>query len=163
MIARRSALRGAAVILVALALNACYTYSPVETAPIGTRVRVHVPVQTAIGGTQTETIEGSLLENGDPIVLAIRNRREIGAYREVVQYDTLTLSSSQTTRLEIRELNTPKTVGLTAGIIAAAVISAIASFEGGSQGDDPSPPDQGPITAVVSSSMISSVIGWILR
>ena len=79
-----------------LALSGCYIYRPVATPSPGAVARVEVPVQSAVADPneppETASVEGTVVEVGDSIVLATKIRRDIGAYREVVRDDTLRIA-----------------------------------------------------------------------
>jgi len=99
---------GAGLILLSAGLmTACHSYTPVTTPPPGSTVRVRIPVRSALDDPnappQTRAVEGQVLETGDTIVLATRSRREYGAYREIVQYDTLRLGPDQRYSVEVQD------------------------------------------------------------
>jgi len=147
-------------------MGACHTYTPVTTAPPGSTVRVRVPVTSAVANPnaapETVSLEGTLLAAGDDtITIATRSRRDLGAFRgELIAYDTVSLASDQRYGLDLVEFSTAKSTALGLGIAVGAVLAAVAAFgEGGSGGggDD----DPGPVSAVVSSSTISSFLGLV--
>lgn len=142
----------------------CYTYQVVDAPPLGSAVRVHVPVTTnsPLHGQREESvaIEGNLLQGGDTIALATETRRELGAYRELVHFDTLRLASSQITGMEVRQFSTGRSVGLGLAIAAAATTAGAFAFGlGGGSGGHPSPGPDGPVGAVVSWSLVSDILG----
>jgi len=158
--------RWAAPLAVAASLTttACHTYTPVNAAPPGSAVRVLIPVRSAAddpnAAPQTRAIEGRVVQGGDTIVLATTTRQEYGAYREIIQYDTLRLAPEQRYSVEVKEFSSAKSIGLGVGLSALVVGVAIAAF-GGETGDDggipPDPPPPAP--AIVSSSLISAILG----
>jgi hypothetical protein len=146
-------------------LGACYAYRPVDSAPIGASVRVHIPVQAAVDvpGRQPETVtvEGTVLELGDSLSLATETRREFGAYRELVQFDTLRLGASQVARIELKEFSQGRSIGL--GLAISAVVAAAAAVAfgvgGGSAGDGP-PGGGGPQGAfVINPAILTGLLG----
>jgi hypothetical protein len=148
-----------------LAASACYTYAPVENPQPGTRVRVAVPVQSALddgnAAPQTAAIEGDVVSNGDTLLLAVTNRQEYGAYREVVLFDTLHLAKDQLVALEQPEFSTGRTVLLSAVITVGATVAALLAFNKDTGNDgpiDPGPPPPAP-AVVVSNSLLSGVLG----
>ncbi len=157
--------RVALVAALGLSLGGCYTYRPVETAPIGSGVRVHIPVSSSVDipGRQAETVtvEGTLLTLGDSVAVSTETRRELGAYREIVQRDTLLLAASQVSRIEVKEFSKGRSIGLGLMIAGAVVAAAAVAFGvgGGSAGDGP-PGGGGPEGAVViTPSIISGLLG----
>ncbi|NNF14625.1 MAG: hypothetical protein HKN72_15465 [Gemmatimonadetes bacterium] len=157
-----------AVFILALSgwMTACHTYTPVADPMPGSIVRVHIPVRTALDNpnapTRTQSIEGQLIEAGDTLVLATQSRREFGAFREIIQFDTLRLAPEQRAGVELREFSTGKSVALGVGLTGIVVFAAMAAFGlGGGQQGDGLPPDN-PTPAIVSSSMISTIVGFVL-
>lgn len=149
-------------------LSGCYTYRPVETPSPGSMLRVRVPVTSALNNPNqapaTASIEGLVLSAGDTISLATETRRQMGAYREIVQYDTLRLAVSQTSSMDVREFSAPRSVVLGVAIAGAAGAAAAVAFGlgGGSVGEPPGPGD--PVNSVViSGSLLSAVWGLISR
>lgn len=161
---RRSALCAAALVLGALT-SACHTYTPVDTARPGTTVRVRVPVISAVANRnqepRTESVEGVVLASGDTLVLATRRRQEYGAFREIIQHDTLRLAPDQRALVEERAFSTQKSIGLGVALTGLVVGVAVAAFGGDPGSDEGIPPDPPPPPpfAVVSTSTISRVIG----
>lgn len=162
---RHAFARAFAAVLLGSVLSACYSYRPVDSAPPGSTVRVHIPVSSSVNipGRQTETVtlEGSLLSLGDSVEVATETRRAMGAYREIVQLDTLRLGASQVARIEVKEFSTGRTVGLS--LVIAALVGGAAAIAfgvgGGSAGDGP-PGGGGPEPAVViTPSLITGLIG----
>ena len=161
----RSLTRAAAVLALVSALNGCYAYRPVESAPVGASVRVHIPVGSSVDipgrAAETVTVEGSLLELGDSIAIATETRRELGAYREIVQFDTLRLGVSQIARIELKEFSQGRSIGLglaISGVVAAAAAVAF-GVGGGAAGDGP-PDGGGPQGAfVINPAVLAGLIG----
>lgn len=161
--------RMAVVILGAVALSGCYTYRTVESPAIGTAVRVNIPVTVSsalTSGTSTESvaIEGVVLGVGDTLSLATQTRRSMGAYRDLVQFDTLRLAQDQRTSIQLKEFSSSRSAILGLVIAGAAGTAAAVAFGfgGGESGDTP-PGPVGPETAVVSSGMISTVLRILRR
>jgi len=148
-------------------LSGCHTYRVVDTAPTGAAVRVSVPVQSALAGPnaapRTEAIEGRILQNGDTLALATETRRTLGAYRDIVQLDTLRLSRDQVATLEVRELSTTRSVVLgvvlTAGVTALGVLAYNAAT--GSSGNDGGGGD--PPAFAISASVIGRLWSLVPR
>lgn len=157
--------RAATVLALVSILGGCYSYRPVDSAPVGSMVRVHIPVRSSVDipGRQAETVtvEGSLLALGDSVTLATETRREFGAYREIVQFDTLRLGASQVARLELKEFSQGRSIGLglaISGLVAAAAAVAF-GVGGGSAGDGP-PGGDGPQGAIViTPAIVSGLLG----
>lgn len=147
-------------------MSACHSYTPVADPMPGTTVRVHIPVRTALDNpnapTRTQSVEGQLVEAGDTLVLATQSRREYGAFREIVQFDTIRLGPEQRAGVELREFSTGRSVALGVGLTGIVVFAAVAAFGlGGGQEGEGLPPDN-PTPAIVSSSMISTIVGFVL-
>ena len=124
-----------------LFLVGCHTYRPVEHAPVGSIVRVRVPVSSPVGRTvETASVEGQVLDNGDTLTLATETRRQLGAYSELMQFDTIRLADAQVSSVEIKEFSTKRSVVLGVAITAGAVLAAAFGF-GLTGGADP--PDDG--------------------
>ena len=96
-------------------------------------------------------------------MLARRTRREFGAFREVILFDTLRLGRAQTSSIELKEFSSGKSVML--GIVIAAGITglALAGFKGGG-GDGETPGVDPPSPSiVVNGSVLSAVWGFIWK
>ena len=150
-----------------LLLGGCYTYQVVDTPPLGSTVRVRVPVTSALDDRNTAppsvAVEGAVLQVGDTLVLARRTRREFGAFREVILLDTLRLVRAQTSSIELKEFSSGKSVML--GIVIAAGITglALAGFKGGGgDGETPGVDPPNP-SIVVNGSVLSAVWGFIWK
>ena len=150
-----------------LLLGGYYTYQVVDTPPLGSTVRVRVPVTSALDDRNTAppsvAVEGAVLQVGDTLVLARRTRREFGAFREVILFDTLRLGRAQTSSIELKEFSSGKSVML--GIVIAAGITglALAGFKGGG-GDGETPGVDPPSPSiVVNGSVLSAVWGFIWK
>ena len=157
--------RGLALIT-AVGAAGCHTYVPVQTPVPGSTVRVQIPVVSAAADPnappQTVSLEGLVVESGDTLVLATTRRQEYGAFREVVQYDTLRLAEDQRYGVEAVEFSAGKSVMLGVGLAAGVGLIAIAAFNGGGGGGDTPidggpPPPQGAV--VVSSSWVAGLLG----
>ena len=150
-----------------LLLSGCYTYQVVDTPPLGSTVRVRVPVTSALDDRNTAppsvAVEGAVLQVGDTLVLARRTRREFGAFREVILFDTLRLVPAQTSSIELKEFSSGKSVML--GIVIAAGVTglALAGFKGGGgDGETPGVDPPNP-SIVVNGSVLSAVWGFIWK
>ena len=159
----RSMLLVAAVLL----LGGCYTYQVVDTPPLGSTVRVRVPVTSALDDRNTAppsvAVEGAVLQVGGTLVLARRTRREFGAFREVILLDTLRLVPAQTSSIELKEFSSGKSVML--GIVIAVGVTglALAGFKGGGgDGETPGVDPPNP-SIVVNSSVLSAVWDFIWK
>ena len=164
-----SSMRLAAVVAASAVLAGCHTYAPVQTPVVGSTVRVHVPVQSAVAdrnaAPRTETVEGVVVTSGDTLALATQTRREIGAYRELTQYDTLRLGMDQMSFVEVREFSATRSIVLGAAITAVAAIAAVVAFnssENGGEVPDPGPGEPAP-AVVVSSSLLGALWGLVAR
>lgn len=168
MIGLRRRLRGPigslVVLLSATLMTACHTYTPVSAPTPGSTVRVHIPVRSAVDDpnapTPTRTVEGQVVSAADTLVLATRSRIEYGAYREIVQYDTLRLGPEQRSAVEVREFSNRKSVGLglaVTAIVAGAAILALGNTFGregeGLPNDTPNPS--------VIGIPLGSLLGWL--
>ena len=150
-----------------LLLGGCYTYQVVDTPPLGSTVRVRVPVTSALDDPNTApalvAIEGQVLEVGDTLVLARRTRREFGAFREVILFDTLRLRRAQTSSIELKEFSSGKSVMLGIVIAAGVTALALAGFNGGGgDGETPGVDPPNP-SIVVNGSVLSAVWGFIWK
>ena len=149
-------------------LVGCYSYVPVERPSPGTTVRIHVPVSSAVQGPNApaETIDltGLVLASGDSLVMETKNRREFGAFREVMEVDTLRVARSALSSLEEQVFSKPKTVGLTVlvGAAAAGIVAAIAKAAGGQDGSG-APPGGGPPAQIRVKPVFLGLWGLIAR
>lgn len=164
-----TSLRFVTVLLVSSVLAGCHTYSPVQSPALGSTVRVHVPVQSAVAdrnaAPRVETVEGVVVGAGDTLALATQTRREFGAYRELVQFDTLRLGMDQTSFVEVREFSTTRSIALGAALALVAGVAAVVAFnssENGGEVPDPGPGEPAP-SVVVSGSLLSSLWGLLAR
>lgn len=159
---------GLACVAIAV-LSGCHTYHVVDEPPVGSMVRVRVPLTSAIAGTrapiETVSLEGLLVAAGDTLMLATETRRELGAYRELIQRDTLRLARSQASSVEVREFSTARSVVLGTVIAGVAGLAAWYAFDlGGGQAGDDSGNGNGTVTSIVASpSIVSAVWGLIAR
>lgn len=149
-------------------LTGCHTYRVVDAPPaVGSTVRVHVPVASPLTGgnraPQTATVEGLVLTAADTIALAARTRRPFGAFRELVQVDTFRLAASEASRVEVRELSGARSVALGVVVAAGAALLAFTAFDFGPPGDPPDPLGQEQSAVVFQGSLVSSLLGWIVR
>lgn len=146
-------------------MTACHTYTPVVTPAPGSMVRVHIPLRSALDDpnapTRTTSVEGLVVSAGDTVVLATQSRREYGAFREIVQFDTIRLGPDQRSSVELREFSSGKSIVLGVALTGIVVFAAMAAFGiGGGQDGEGLPPDN-PTPTIVSSSMVSSLVGLI--
>lgn len=152
-----------AMVAVVTTTTACHTYTPVTTPPPpGSIVRVQVPVRSALDNpnapTQSTSIEGRVVDNGDTLRLATTSRMAYGAYREITQYDTLSLAPDQALSVEVREFSRKRSIILGVVLTAAIGTAAIKAFNTGG-GSSPGPPDPPPPPpAIVSVPVVSSII-----
>ena len=133
--------RHAVLLLGVMALSGCFTYFPVESPMPGEIARLHVPVSSAVADPgappETTTVEGTVLETGDTIVVEVQTRREIGAYREFVQENTYRIPRSELVGIEMRELSRGRSVGLGAAIfVGAGVLAWLAVRDGSARGGE---------------------------
>ncbi len=150
-----------------LVLAGCHTYSLVDTPPVGSTVRVRVPVISALddrnAAPASMAMEGQVLQFGDTLVLATHTRREFGAFREVILVDTLRLAPSQLSSIELKEFSGGRSVGFGIALAAGATVLALAAFDGGggdgeTQGVDPPSP-----SIVVNRSILAAVWRFLSR
>jgi len=162
--------RAALAVFGVVALSGCYTYRTIENPAVGSLVRVNIPVTVSSAvtnptqSTQSMGIDGIVLATGDTLSLATETRRSMGAYRELVQFDTLHLAAGQMTSVQLKEFSTKRSTIL--GIViagAAGTAAAVAFGLGGGQDGEESPGPVGPVTAVVTSSLVSTVWGLLRR
>lgn len=151
-----------------LVLGGCHTYQVVDTPPLGSTVRVRVPVTSALDDRNTApasaAIEGEVLQVGDTLVLATRTRREFGAFREVILLDTLRLGRGQTSSIELKEFSGGRSVVLGIVLAGGATGLALAAFKGGGGDNEvPSGPGRPPTAVVVSRSVLSAVWAFIWK
>lgn len=163
----RSAWQNVLFVTGSLVLAGCHTYRPVEVAPVGSAVRVHILVTSALVGpnapTPTVAVEGDLLSSGDTLVLATRTRRQYGAFREIIRVDTVRVAPDQRAGLDLVEFSPGRSVALGVGLTLALAGIAGAAFGGLTGGNSEEPPS-GPVNSVVvGRSVLSTIWGVIAR
>jgi hypothetical protein len=155
--------RGLLTVMAIGLLTACHTYRAVDEPLPGTTVRVHVPVESPLASRNAPpasvSVEGLVVKGGDTLVLAVTTRREFGAFRELMQHDTVYLGPEQRTGVEVREFSAARSIVL--GSVIAAGVAGLAATAfglggGGSPGDPGDPP---PAPSVVVGSVVSAVLG----
>ncbi len=140
--------RSAALLCGVPFFSGCYSYRLVEEAPVGSVARLRVPIQSAIvdpgAPPETVAIEGLIIDFGDTISFQASNRQVVGAFREVVQYDTLQVARDGLASIELREFSTVRSVVLGVGVTLGAAALALAALGvetgaagGQSDGDPP--------------------------
>jgi len=150
-------------------LSGCYSYTPVEHVSPGTTVRIHVPVTAAAVGTrsrepQTVSFEGLVLSAADSLVLETKSRREIGAFQEVFELDTLRVATTRLAGIEERRFSKPRTYAFTALVTAGAagLVVAAVNAAGGFGGDGP--PGNGTVqSAIPLNPVIASIFRFLGR
>jgi hypothetical protein len=166
---RSLSVRFAATAAAVFLASGCYTYQVVDSPPVGSMVRVRVPVSSALSdpnrAIETASIEGLVIRNeSDTLSLATETTRQLGAYRELTQFDTLRLASTQMSSVELREFSKQKSVILGVAIAGGATLLAAKAFGlgGGESGQIPGPGD--PVNSfVISRSVVSAIWGAIIR
>jgi len=129
--------------------SACYSYHPVENPAPGTLVRIQVPVSSPVvrpnQAPETMFFEGTLVSRGDTVLLETKNRREAGAFREILEVDTLRVAGTSISLLEEKLLSKSRTYVFTAAVTIGAAWLGIAAMNTltGEQGDSDRPGDGG--------------------
>ena len=127
--------------------SACYSYRPIENPAPGTEIRIQVPASSpVIRPNQAPPLvpfEGRLVSLSDTMLLEVKTRREMGAFREILELDTLRVARSRITLLEERLFSKPKTYAFTAALTTGAVMLGIAAMNTltGQAGDPDGPSD----------------------
>ncbi|WP_420616537.1 hypothetical protein [Candidatus Palauibacter sp.] len=166
----RARRRGLVVLLCAvLTVPGCYSYRLTEEAPVGAVARMRVPLRSAVANPNappgTVAIEGKIISVGDSIRFEASTRHTVGLFRDVVQYDTLSVARDGLVSIEVREFSTTKSVLLGAGIAAgtAALAVAAAGVGGGDAGGGPGSDAPQASTAVSVSVPVTSIGQWFGR
>jgi hypothetical protein len=145
-------------------LAGCHTYTLVERAPVGTDVRVRLPVSSPLNrAPEFVSLEGRVLENGDTLSLATETRRQLGTFSELTQFDTLRLASTQISTIETKEFSTARSIVLGVAIAGGATVAALFGFWGPGGSDPPEgggPPTQ---STIISRSLVSSFLDLVFR
>ncbi len=154
--------RGALFVLGAFALGACSTYTPVRSPSVGSTVRVRVPLNSVLdnpnAAQETLSVEGRVLGTAnDTITLATETRRELSAHRELVQFDTLRLSTESLYSIELKEFSKQRSIVLGVAITGTVTVLAIAALgiEGGKAGNGP--PGDGSEGAIVLNPIVGAI------
>ena len=155
--------RSALAALGAALLSGCYSYVPVERPSPGTTVRVHVPVTSAAVGNrsrapETVSLEGLVLSSADSLILETKSRREVGAFREMLEVDTLRVATAGLVGVEERRFSKPKTYAFTAVVTAGTAGLVVAALKAAGVFGGDGPPGNGsvvqgalPLGPVISS------------
>ena len=166
---RARRLRLVALLCVLLTVPGCYSYRLAEEPPVGAVARMRVPLQSAVVNPNappgTVAIEGKIISVGDSIRFEASTRHTVGLFRDVVQYDTLSVARDGFVSIEVREFSTTKSVLLGAGIVAgtAALAAAAAGGGGGDAGAGPGADAPQASTAVGVSVPVTSIGQWFGR
>ena len=161
-----SALDRMVALVGAFVLSGCYTYVPVQSPPPGTEVRVRIPVQSPVEGSNVVSdmlaVEGAVVSAGDTLVLATESTQTFGNFREVRTLDTLRVSRTRLASLEQKTFSRGRTIGFSALVLAgtAALVLAVAGTVGGSDGDGGG--GGGGVGAAVTVGGIGGFLGRIL-
>ena len=154
------ALVAAALAILTPALSGCYVYVPVEEPAPGSTIRIHVPVPSAADNPnraqETVSFEGTVLASGDTLLLETKVRRQFGAFREIIELDTLRIAPSQLAGMEQRLRSKPKTYAFS-GVLAlgvAALVAGAIEVAGGQAGDE-GPGENGTTTGAVVMNVLS--------
>ncbi len=106
--------------MVLVVTSACYSYQPIENPAPGTVIRIQVPAASPVirpnQAPPSVSFEGTLVSLGDTMLLEVKSRREVGAFREILELDTLRVAGSRVTLLEERLFSRPKTYAFTAAL-----------------------------------------------
>jgi len=145
-------------------LAGCHTYSLVENPPLGSDVRLRVPVSSPLSRTvDVVSLEGQLVEDGDTLTLATETRRQLGAYSELMQYDTVRLARTQVNSVELKEFSTSRSVMLGVAITGGAVLGGLLGFGLFGGAKDPRGGGDPIQTTVISRSLVSTLLGLVFR
>ena len=156
----------AALLCILPLASGCYTYHLVEEAPVGSVARLRVPIQSAIvdpnAPPETVAIEGLIISFGDTISFEASSRQVIGAFREVVQYDTLQVARDGLASIEVREFSSARSVVLGVAVTLGTTALALAALgvESGQAGDQPGDGGSQSFTAGIAVGV--GVIGRLL-
>lgn len=158
-----------ALLCAVLTVPGCYSYRLADEAPVGAVARMRVPLRSAVTNPNappgTVAIEGKIISVGDSIRFEASTRHTVGLFRDVVQYDTLSLARDGLVSIEVREFSTTKSVLLGAGIVAgtAALAAAAAGVGGGDAGAGPGSDAPQASTAMGVSVPVTSIGQWFGR
>ncbi len=141
-------------ILVAAALAVspgCYKYTPstIDTTPEGAKVQALLSTEGQIAlrerlRVDLRTVEGELLElRGDTVLLAVQTTTVRDDFGNASLYQRVDIPRSYILRIDQRQFDTPRTVGLIAVVAGAAVLVISQAFGEGNPGQI-EPPDGGP-------------------
>lgn len=142
----------------AFLLSGCYTYTPVRTAPVGSEVRAHLPVETRVAGgaatTETIPVEGRVITFGDSLLIETESHSQVGNFARFNTVDTLRLDPGQLASVELKEFSRGKTLAFTGVVLAGVglIAAGIVSITGGSQGGEPGGGNTG--TSVTVSGLV---------
>lgn len=155
-------LRACAIVVGSALLVGCYTYVPVERPAPGTSVRIHVPLRSVADqagrGPRSVSFEGTVLALSDTLVLEVKSRRPVGAFRELVELDTLRVAVGELSGVEERLLSKPKTYAFAVVVVGGAAGLAVAAVEVAGGGGGEGPGDETPRGAVVLNRIPAAVL-----
>lgn len=139
-------------------LAGCYAYVPVARPSPGATVRIQVPVRSAADqagrAPRSISLEGAVLAFGDTLVLETKARRQLGAFRELVELDTLRIEVAALSGIEERRLSKPRTYAFTAAVAAGATALTLAALEAGGGAGGAGPGDEVPQGSVVLNAIV---------
>lgn len=145
--------------------SACYSYQPVQSPAPGTVIRIHVPVASPVvrpnQAPPSVSFEGTLVSLGDTMLLEVTSRREVGAFREILELDTLRVAESRISLLEERLFSKPKTYAFTAALTIGSAWLGIKIMNTltGESGD----PDRGDGTDPLGQLILNPIFSGLLR
>lgn len=140
--------RNGLLVLAAAAASGCYSYFPIERASPRQEVRITVPARASVvqgRNSQPESfrLEGRVVAAGDTLLLETENRREVGAFREIQEIDTLRVATESLLLVEEKVFSRGKSIGLGV-VVTAGSVALVTGFlnvvTGGGEGDVPGPP-----------------------
>lgn len=160
-------LQACALALAGVLAAGCYTYVPVARPAPGTSVRIHVPVRSSADrpgrGVRPVSLEGRVVALSDTLVLETKSRREVGAFRQVVELDTLRVALGELSGIEERVLSKPRTYAFTAAVVGGATLLAVKALEVAGGGGGEGPGDEPPRGTVVFHQIVTAVLGMLRR
>jgi hypothetical protein len=128
----------------------CYAYvpAPLDTLPVGSRVRALLSTETQVVlrdslGLELRGLNGTLVgREDDRLLFQVRTASGSSAFGSQPLHQRIAVSSQDVLRVEVRRVHGLKT-GALVGAIAAAAVLAVEAWGGGNPGT-PAPPNGGP-------------------
>lgn len=138
-------------LMAAFSSAACYSHVPATMAPTGTHVRLLLSESGArelarYVGPRVTSINGTVQreDNGGDLVVAVTSTVTTDGNETFWKGESVSVPRPYVAMMQQRKLSVPRTVALTGGLVAAAIVlgRATGAIGGGPRGGGGGPPPQ---------------------